>query len=477
MPVVLPNLRFAAHSDVGRVRLAHEDACHCDPRMSLFVVADGLGGRPSGEAASHIVALSLSHLIKRKLRHLKQLDEPTLKAILADIAIDLSQRLREQGNLHDALAGMGATLSALVIDMRNAFILHAGDSRAYLLREGKLEKLTTDHFRIGSRPPTSHETITNPGLVTVNQRLLTQFIGIRRPLVPEVIALPLNKGDRLLLCSDGLTDPVSDPVIEAILTGHDDLQDACKALVEEANRRGGPDNITTVLVEFEGLRTAEREELRIGARPTRRARATPGVAARFYAALLELQTDLSSLLAGAKECVKSDKMEAFAAIKQRLGAEVFDHYIEQRSADSPAHVFHRASVLMDNPWRRSYRAHQAALMPHLDTLVDQAVRLSPLLTGEETASILDTLWRDWRRVEDRYFSIVEEESFNPKDSIILTLIDHMHSSVRTMIGLMEFFPLFMREGETPGAVIPPDLLGDDLGEDSGPLSLEESGLG
>ncbi len=443
MAAVLPTLQSAHLSDIGRQRLTHEDACHCDPHMGLFVVCDGLGGRPSGEAASQIIAFGLGHLIRRALRKLKTLDADTLKGILNRIAIDLSNQMRGHANQIEALKGMGATLSALLVDGRNAFVLHAGDSRVYLHRGGLMRCLTTDHFRIGTRPATAVDQMTHPHLTSVNQRLLTQFIGIGRPLEPEVVHLQLQRGDRLLLCSDGLTDPVPESEIARVLGSGMPLSDICQILVTRANDNGGPDNITVVAVEYGGLRVVEREELRASLPKQTNGRPI-GASSKFHAALLELQKNLDWLRAGVKESSHRDKMTAYAAAKQRLGADVFDHYMQKRPGESPAHVFHRAVTLHDSAWRKQYEANQSVLVPHLISIVDHAIRLSPLLTGDETAAILSTLWRDWQRVEERYITICRRETFNPADHALDLLIEQMHGSVTTMIGLMEFFPRFMR---------------------------------
>ncbi len=449
MPAVLPTLQSAHLSDVGRQRLTHEDACHCDPNMGLFIVCDGLGGRPSGEAASQIVAFGLGHLIRRRLRKLASLDVELLKAILGDIAVEVSREMRDLATQIESLRGMGATLSALLVDGRNAYILHAGDSRAYLLRQGQVQCLTTDHFRLGSRPAAASDQANHPQLETIHQRLLTQFIGIGRPLDPEVIHLQLKPGDRLLLCTDGLTDPVPQPIIDGIVrSGDASLHDICRQLVTAANERGGPDNITVVLVEYEKLRLVEKDELRaIAAKP--RSGRPIGASAKFHAALLELQKDLQWLSDGAKEAKLADRspdrMAAYGTIKQRLGAGPFNHYMERHAGESPAHLFHRAVTRPDSDWRKHYEAHQSELVPHLMAIVDHAIRLSPLLTGEETAAILSTLWRDWQRVEERYLAICRRDSFNPADHALDVLVEHMRGAVSTMIGLMEFFPRFMRQ--------------------------------
>lgn len=452
MASVWPIVEFASHSDPGRMRLANEDCPLCDARMNLFVVCDGLGGRPSGEAASHIIAYSLGHLIRRRLRKVAALEPTTLQRILHESAVELSDKLREQARQFEALAGLGATLSALLLDGRQAYLLHAGDSRIFRFRAGKLRQLTTDHFRMGA-PASAINPFDPEQIDQKRQRLLTQFIGVNRPLEPEVVTLQLRKGDRLLLCSDGLTDPVPNDIIAMLLAQPGELKDICGLLIKEANARGGPDNITAVLVEYQGLKLLEPEELKqlSQAKAPRSSPApTPGVAGRVHAALVELQNDLTWLLNGSRESAGGDLLSAYASVKRRLGPQVFHEYMKLRPSEGPAHVFHRAAMLFENDWRKRYTANQAELKPRLQAIIDQHVRLCPLLTGDETAEILDTLWREWRKVEERYVAICHEASFDPTDHGLDRLIEHMHASVGTLIGLMEFFPKFMREnsGET-----------------------------
>ncbi len=452
MGSVWPILDFASHSDPGRMRLANEDCSLCDTRMNLFVVCDGLGGRPSGEAASHIIAYSLGHLIRRRLRKVAALNPQTLQAILHESAVELSDKLRDTARQFEALAGMGATLSALLIDGRQAYVLHAGDSRVFRFRAGKLRQLTTDHFRMGA-PASSINPFIPDQIDQKRQRLLTQFIGVNRPLEPEVLTLQLRKGDRLLLCSDGLTDPVPDDIIAMLLAQPGDLKETCVSLIKEANARGGPDNITAVLVEYQGLKLLEPDELRRLA-PPKPPRSSippaPGLAAKVHATLVELQNDLTWLLNGARESAGGDLLAAYAAVKRRLGPQVFHEYMKLRPSESPAHVFHRAAMLFESDWRNRYEANQAALNPNLTQIIEQHVRLCPLLTGEETSEILETLWREWTKVEGRYNAICHQETFDPTDHALDRMIEHMHGSVGTLIGLMEFFPKFMREssGET-----------------------------
>ncbi|MEO1237007.1 MAG: protein phosphatase 2C domain-containing protein, partial [Planctomycetota bacterium] len=135
----LPQLQHAMLTDVGRRRLANEDAVAADARLGLFVVCDGVGGRPSGEAASQIVSHTLGHALRRRIRGLKRLDRELILKLLFESAVTMNEQMYLHSEAVPALQGMGCTMVAALIDARTVFYLHAGDSRLYLLRAGRLQ--------------------------------------------------------------------------------------------------------------------------------------------------------------------------------------------------------------------------------------------------------------------------------------------------------------------------------------------------
>lgn len=444
MLTTLPVLEHAALTDVGRVRLANEDAYHCDERFGLFVVSDGLGGRPSGEAASQIIARSFGHVIKRKLRRMKEINGLVLKQLLSDVTVEISTRMHRASSDIDALLGMGATLAVVLVDVATAYVLHVGDSRVYLARNGRVHRLTEDHFRIGlaAANPQAEGGDSSLHIELIERRMLTQFIGSDRPLNPAVKVYSVQPGDRFLLCSDGLTDPLSDEQVSRLLVNGGSLMSLCQTLVNAANDAGGPDNITSVIVEYKGVQEVSRDELRV---EVENVQPPIGIAELFHARLLELLKDLDWLLAGARDAGQMNHRKAMAAIKERMGEAWFTEATTARPSAEPPALFHAAVATPSSPWRQRYESHHAKMAHHLNTLTAGGVRLSPILTGEETALILTTLWRDWRRVEKRYFDMCKEGDFS-KQGVLYYLIEHMFSSARTLIGLMEFFPRFMRTG-------------------------------
>ncbi|HEX4109175.1 MAG TPA: Stp1/IreP family PP2C-type Ser/Thr phosphatase [Solirubrobacteraceae bacterium] len=239
-------LRVAEHverSDTGRQRRANEDSFFA--RAPLFVVADGMGGAQAGEVASQTAVSAFEEDLE--LGDGRGPDE-----VLSARVHDANAAIHQLSRTRPELAGMGTTLTALYIGPEWITIAHVGDSRAYLLREGALTKLTEDHSLVD-------ELVKRGELTPEEAEDHPQRSVITRALGPEPIVdvdnprLRGHDGDVLLLCSDGLTSMVSPAQVEAIMLGHDDLEEMASALVAAANAAGGKDNITVVLVRLEEL--------------------------------------------------------------------------------------------------------------------------------------------------------------------------------------------------------------------------------
>lgn len=445
MPSSLPKLNYAVLTDVGRKRLANEDAVAADARMGLFVVCDGVGGRPSGEAASQIVSHATSHALRRQLRGLKQLDEDTLKRLLAEASVAMNQQMYEHSQAVPALVGMGCTMVAALLDARTVFYLHAGDSRLYVLRDGKLMPLTADHTH--TRQKFKTEAKTGDLLDMGERRLLMQYIGSPRTLKPTAASLPLRKGDRLLLCSDGLTDPLKDATLHELLTKHAEPEAAARALVDAANEAGGPDNITVAVIDYLGPRPVIAAD-RVPAAPTPH-ELPHGVAERLRNALAQLEEDLTWLKEGALESAHPRKLTALAAAKRRLGADAYRDFLTRHPNQSPSHVFHQCCSHPDSDWRQKYQAHMEELTKPLSRITAGGIRLSPVLTGDQTGRIYQDLWAGWRHVEQRYFATCQRRAISDTEQTLNILIDHMLNSVQTLTGLLYFLPRFMRARPNP----------------------------
>jgi PPM family protein phosphatase len=241
---------FTSHasSDRGRARPGNEDAFYRG--VTIFAVADGMGGHQAGEVASETAVAPLAEIDGREWTTAGEAE-----AALSDAVRSANTDVVRQAAANPEWRGMGTTLTAVLIREGRLHVAHVGDSRAYLFRprEG-LSQLTTDHTLVEQLVRDGR--ISRDEVATHPQRsVITRAIGVESDVEVDSLApLGLEPGDQVLLCSDGLSGPVDDSEIAQILSGTADGDAACDALVRAANRAGGPDNITVVL-----LRVTDRE--------------------------------------------------------------------------------------------------------------------------------------------------------------------------------------------------------------------------
>lgn len=246
-------LEAYAATDVGPVRETNEDAFLVDVEGGLFVVADGMGGHAAGEVASAIAV----DTVREVLLDQADVDETVLATTVDDPDDAIRERLRYAMNqaslairrevdVHPTYAGMGTTLVVAVIDDDVLHLAHVGDSRAYLVRAGRLMRLTRDHTVVQQEVDAGRLT---PELARIvpHKNILTKSVGFHGPVDPDTSTRHLEGGDVVLLCSDGVTDPLDDPELLA-LCGKTHPEDLPQVLVDESIRRGGEDNITAVVV-------------------------------------------------------------------------------------------------------------------------------------------------------------------------------------------------------------------------------------
>jgi protein phosphatase len=242
-----PLLVAASVTDVGRVRGHNEDAYLVDAEHGLFVVSDGMGGQQAGALASQVVVKVLPRLIRERIARLRRPTSERIQQALRDAIVELSRQLHQESTSQLGLKGMGATVVVALVRGRCLHIAHMGDSRAYLFRKGSLTQLTEDHSVVGillrSEQITPEEAKTHPA-----RSQLSRYVGIEGEVHPDARSMGLVKGDRLILCTDGLTGMVSDAEIAAVLKERSEPQEACRALVDAANKAGGTDNITVVVL-------------------------------------------------------------------------------------------------------------------------------------------------------------------------------------------------------------------------------------
>ncbi|HEY6541994.1 MAG TPA: PP2C family serine/threonine-protein phosphatase [Ktedonobacteraceae bacterium] len=244
-------------SDAGRVRQQNEDCGLVDLKRTLFIVSDGMGGHQSGEAASRSVVTMLPHLIEQRVTLLPPPSTEAIGLALRDAIVELSQRLRAESAGRAGLQGMGATVAVAWLRGSIAHLAHIGDSRIYLFRHERLMQLTEDHSVIALL--LRHGEITLEEVQTHPMRgRLSRYVGMEGEVSPDVQTVQLQAGDRLLLCSDGLTNMVSGTQIAHLLQINAEPAGACRALVNAANAAGGTDNITALVVDC-GSGEASRE--------------------------------------------------------------------------------------------------------------------------------------------------------------------------------------------------------------------------
>jgi serine/threonine protein phosphatase PrpC len=257
-------VRVGARSDIGRARERNEDAYLL--RDPLFAVADGMGGHRGGDVAS---ALALEILESGE----DSAGDATA-APLAETIKEANRRLLDRAESDRDLRGMGTTLTAVLTDDAKAHVAHVGDSRAYLLRDGNLQQLTEDHTLVQRMVRegriTSQEAGTHP-----QRSILTRALGVDADFSVDELTLDVHAGDRLLLCTDGLTSMVERDRIREILGGEDDPQVACDRLIDAANRAGGDDNVTVIVLDFIDDEAGEGERVAPPAMTKRREPATP----------------------------------------------------------------------------------------------------------------------------------------------------------------------------------------------------------
>jgi PPM family protein phosphatase len=231
-----------AGTDVGRARSGNEDSYFCG--RTVLAVADGLGGHQGGEVASAAAVEPLAALDGREFADPAEAAEELTAAIREANAAILDRAAGDPG-----LWGMGTTVTAAApAGERHLQLAHVGDSRAYLLRDGSLEQLSTDHTVVAELVRRGRLT---PAQAAIHpeRSILTRAVGLD-PRIPVDTPDPLElqDGDQVLLCSDGLTEPVDDDQIAQLLSAEPDGNTACQALIDAANAAGGPDNITVVLL-------------------------------------------------------------------------------------------------------------------------------------------------------------------------------------------------------------------------------------
>lgn len=234
------DISFGSRTDIGYVRDHNEDSLIIIP--PLFAVADGMGGHEAGEIASEITVNTLAELAP------SHLDAEGLTAAVEAANYNVMKAPR-QGIGRD---GMGTTLTAAMLEGERLLIAQVGDSRAYLLHKGHLQQITRDHSLIADLIEAGQIT-PEEARVHPNRSVITRAIGSDIHMRPDIYELNVDAGDRILLCSDGLSSMISNNAIESIMRRQSDAQHCADELVTAALENGGADNVTVVVADVPGF--------------------------------------------------------------------------------------------------------------------------------------------------------------------------------------------------------------------------------
>jgi len=233
------NVAVGARTDVGRVREANQDSFLVDD--PLYAVADGMGGHLAGDVASATAVEVITDMSQDG----HSADPSALESYLKEANRAIWEKARQDPNLQ----GMGTTCTLMHVDGTTVHLAHVGDSRAYLLRDGELSQITEDHTLV--------QRMVREGRLSAEEAphhpqrsIITRALGVDAEVDVDILSLEVSDGDRMLLCSDGLSSMIDDGAIGDILRRTDEPQAVADALVEAANEGGGEDNVTVVVVDF-----------------------------------------------------------------------------------------------------------------------------------------------------------------------------------------------------------------------------------
>ena len=235
-------------SDCGRKRPSNEDAFGVSAEHGVYVVCDGMGGAAAGEVASALAVDVVVRLLSSRA------DAESVAALLDDVvkgAIRAANEIIHSRAQHDPqLYGMGTTLVGLVTEGRRVLVFNVGDSRCYRMRNSALVQISQDHSLVEEQVRMGRITHAE-ALRSPHRNVITRALGTESGVEPDLFELKAEAGDLFLLCSDGLTGELPDELIESMLAADLSLNELCTRLVDAANRAGGHDNITCLLVRAE----------------------------------------------------------------------------------------------------------------------------------------------------------------------------------------------------------------------------------
>ncbi len=240
-------LEFGFKSDTGCVRESNQDSFFVMPDAGLFMVADGVGGNSNGELASRTVMADIAASV-REHPILSDAGEDEIRDYFIRLITSVNQHLFDLSG-HNTTDGMATTLVVLYVIGNKAYVMNIGDSRLYLIRHNKIMQVTEDHTYVND--------LLKQGIIDVEQarnhpdrNMITRAVGAESRIQPDLFMFELAEGDILASCTDGLYNEMTDEEIKNMILESSDMRIACSRLVDEANTRGGKDNITVVCVKI-----------------------------------------------------------------------------------------------------------------------------------------------------------------------------------------------------------------------------------
>jgi serine/threonine protein phosphatase PrpC len=244
LATALVHYTASAVSDRGRKRTSNEDSYGFSVEHGVYVVCDGMGGAAAGEIASSLAVDEIMRLVAGSSTRPARGEMETAIAAANHAIYSRAQR-------NHKLSGMGTTMVVLVAEERRVTVFNIGDSRCYRLRNRSLEQVTLDHSLVEEQMRLGRMTLAEAQRSPL-RNVITRALGTQKEVTPDIFELEADPGDLFLICSDGLTRELDDPLIESLLSIDLPLDELCGRLVGAANKAGGHDNITTLLVRAEG---------------------------------------------------------------------------------------------------------------------------------------------------------------------------------------------------------------------------------
>ncbi len=239
-------MKVGYKSDVGKSREHNEDSLFVDETLGLFIVADGMGGHQGGEVASQMAVEAVSEFLKSRIPFSR--DKEVVYKLIMDALYTANEKISKKAKSDVNLKGMGTTIVLALSCDKDLYIANVGDSRAYLIQKESIKQLTEDHTVVMQ--------MVKAGMLTAEKakthhlrHTLSQALGTSDYLIPDIASFNWKKGDYFLLCSDGLTDMLDEEeILSTVFKNKRKPEKGCEMLIELANKKGGNDNITVILL-------------------------------------------------------------------------------------------------------------------------------------------------------------------------------------------------------------------------------------